>query len=119
FVWSTSRHGCAARSAECERVSFHAQVDELDLKQPIGNGLGLSDQLIQSLFGDRSVALIVDIGPVSSTRRPSIKEHAKPHGSPSRCRSHDEMQIAGVEAIYDPPVGLVQHAGLPLDAPIA
>ena len=35
-----------------------------------------------------------------------------------RCWSHDEMKIAGVKAVRDPPVGLVQHSGLFLHRPI-
>jgi hypothetical protein len=50
----------------------------------------LPDQLIQSLFGNRAVALVVYISPVSSARRPPIDEHAKSDGRPSRCRSHDD-----------------------------
>src|SRR4029453_7132731 len=42
---------------------------------------------------------------------------AKAHGSSSRCRSHDEMKIAGVKAVRDPPVDLVQRSGLFLHRP--
>jgi len=48
----------------------------------------------------------------------AVNEDAKPHGGLSRCRSHDQMQIAGVEAVRDTPVGRVQHCGLPLHRPI-
>ena len=79
----------------------------------------MPDQLIQPLFGNRAVALVVDVDSVRSARRLSIDEHAKSHGGSSRCRSHDEMKIAGVKAVRDPPVGLVQHSGLFLHRPIA
>jgi hypothetical protein len=39
---------------------------------------------------------------ISGARRLSIDEHAKSHGSSSRCRSHDEMKIAGVTEVTDP-----------------
>src|ERR687885_2529487 len=107
-------HGSAKR----ERKSLHARREKLDLELSISDGLRLSDQLIQTLFGNRAVALFVDVDSVSSARRPSIDEHPKSHGSSSRCRSHDQMKIAGVKAIYDPPVGLVQHGGLFLHRPI-
>jgi hypothetical protein len=56
-------------------------------------GFGWSDQLIQPLFGNRTVA-VVNVNSVSSARRLSIDEHAKSHGGSSRCRSHDELIVA-------------------------
>src|SRR5829696_10436528 len=106
-------------SAERERISLHSRLEKLDLELSISDGLRLSDQLIQPLFANRTVALVVNVDSVSSARRPSIDEHAKSHGRSSRCRSHDEMKIAGVKVIRDPPVGLVQHSGLLLYGPIA
>jgi hypothetical protein len=44
--------------------------------------------------------------------RLSIDEHAKAHGSAWRCRPHDEMKIAGMKAVCDPAVGVVQRCGL-------
>src|SRR5258708_30747069 len=105
-------------SAECERKSPHARIEKLDLELAISNGLRLSDQLIEPLLGHRAVALVVNVDSVSSARRLSIDEHAKAHGSSSRCRSHDQMKIAGVKAIHDAPVGFVQHRGLSLHRPI-
>src|SRR5258708_38417808 len=105
-------------SAERERESLHARIEKLDLELSISNGPRLSDQLIQPLFGNRAVALVVNVNSVSSARRLSIDEHAKSHGSSSRRRSHDEMKIAGMKAVRDPSVGLVQHGGLFLHRPI-
>src|SRR5215213_11426610 len=105
-------------SAERERKSLHPRIEKRDLELSISDGLRLSDQLIQSLFGNRAVALVVNVNSVSSARGLSIEEHAKSHGSSSRCRSHDEMEIAGVKAVRDPPVSLVQHGGLFLHRPI-
>ena len=62
----------ASRSAKREREGLHARIEKLDLEQSIGDGLGLSDQLIQPLFGNRAVALVVDVDAVSSARRLSI-----------------------------------------------
>src|SRR5215216_424125 len=89
-------------SAEREDKSFHAWVEELDLELSISDGLRLSDQLIQPLFANRAVSLLVNVDSMSSARRLPIDEHAKSHGSSSRCGSHDEMQIAGVKAVRDP-----------------
>src|SRR4030095_12138805 len=66
----------------------------------------------------RAVSFVANVNSVSSARRLSIDEHAKAHGSSSRCRSHDEMKIAGMKAVRDPPVGLVQDSGLFLHRPI-
>ena len=67
----------------------------------------------------RAVALVVDVNAVRGARRLSIDEHAKSHGRSPRRRSHDEMKIAGVKAVRDPPVGLVQHGGLLPHRPLA
>src|SRR5258706_6957023 len=91
--------------AEGERVRLHARIEKRDLEQSISDGLRLSNELIQPLFAHDAVTLLVNIASVSSVWRLSVNEHAKPHGGSSRCRSHDQMQIAGVEAVGDLPVG--------------
>ena len=70
--------------AEGERKSLHARIEKLDLELSISNGLRLSDQLIQPLFANRAVALVVNVNSVSSARRLSIEEHAKSHGESPR-----------------------------------
>src|SRR5260370_15942490 len=101
-------------SAERERKSLHARIEKLDLELSISNGLRLPDQLIQPLVSRRAAAPLVNVNSVSSARRLSIAEHAKAHGRSPRRWSHDQMQIAAVKAVRDPPVGLVQHRGLSL-----
>ena len=44
-------------SAERESKSLHARIEKLDLELAIGDRPGLSDQLIQPLFGHGAVAL--------------------------------------------------------------
>ena len=44
-------------------------IEKLDLELSISNRLRLSDQLIQPLFGNRAVALVVNVNSVSSPRR--------------------------------------------------
>jgi hypothetical protein len=39
-------------SAERERERLHARIEEFDLELTLGDGSGLSDQLVQSLLGD-------------------------------------------------------------------
>src|SRR5437588_9770754 len=106
------------RLAERERERLHARIEKLDLELAISNVPRLADQLIQPLLDNRAVALVVNITSVSSARSLSIDEHAKAHGRSSRCRSHDEMEIAGVKAVRDPPVGRVQHRSPSLHRPL-
>src|SRR6266508_1325716 len=73
-------------STEGKRKSLHARIEKLDLELSISDGLRLSDQLIQPLFGHRAVALVVNVNSVRSARRLSIDEHAKAHGPSSRRR---------------------------------
>jgi hypothetical protein len=87
-------------------------------KLSISDWLRLSDQLIQPRLCNGADALVVYVNSASSAGRLSIDEHAKSHGSSSRCRSHDEMKIAGLKAVRDPPVRLVQHSGMFLHRPI-
>src|SRR5215210_4462102 len=101
-------------SAERERKSLHPRIEKLDLELLISDVLGLSDQLVQPLFANRAVTLVLNVNSVSSVRRLSIDEHAKSHGRSSRCRSHDKMKTARVKAVRDPPVGLIQYSGLSL-----
>ena len=89
--------------------SLHARIEKLDFELAIGDGLRLPDQLVQPLLGHRAVALLVDVDAVSRARRLSIDQHAKSHGRSRRCRTHDEMKIAGVKAVRDASVGLVQQ----------
>src|SRR6185295_1383975 len=66
-------------SAERERVRLHAGVQELDLELAIGDGLGLSDHLVQPLLGHRAVASLVNVDAVGRARRLSVDQHAKPY----------------------------------------
>src|SRR5437870_2641559 len=111
-------HDSSTRSAERERKSLHARIEELDLELSVSDGVRLSDQLIEPLFANRAVALVVDVDSVSSAWRLSIDEHAKSHGSSSYRRSHDEMKVAGVKTVRDPPAGLVQHDSVFLHRPV-
>jgi hypothetical protein len=62
----------ARYSAEGERESLRARVEKLYLETSVGDGLRLSDQLIQTLLSNSSVALLVNVNAVSSARRLSV-----------------------------------------------
>src|SRR4029453_1610216 len=99
-------------SPEREWESLHSRAKKLDFELAIGDRLRLPDQLVETLFGPRTVALGVDVEPVGRAWRLSIDQHAKTHGRPWRCRAHDEMQIAGVKAVRDASIGLVHDGGI-------
>src|SRR5712675_1443653 len=109
-------------SAKRERKNLHARIEKLDLELAIGDGFRLSDQLVQTLFGHRALALFVNVNSVSRAWRLSIDQHAKSHRRswrcraqccrPRCCRTHDEMKIAGVKTIRDTSIGLVQRSGI-------
>src|SRR5215211_34902 len=105
--------------AEGEGVGLDTWVEEGDLEGVVADGAGLADELVQPRFGGRAVALVVHVGAVGGARRLPVDEHVEPHGGPSCCRSHGQVQVAGVEAVDDPPLGLVEHDGLWLHRPVA
>src|SRR5215211_4806273 len=104
--------------AEGEGVGLDAWVEEGDLEGAVAYGAGLADELVQAWFGDGAVALIVDVGSVGGTHGLAVQVHAEPHRCPWGSRSHDQVQVAGVEAVGDAPVGLVEHDRLPPDRPV-
>jgi hypothetical protein len=104
--------------AEGEGVGLDARVEEGDLEGALADRARLADELVEPRFGDRAVALVVDVDAVRGARRLPVEPHAEPHGRPPCCRSHDQMEVAGVEAVGDPPVGSVQHDGLSVNRPV-
>lgn len=106
-------------SAEREVKCLRARIKELDLKLAIGDWPGLPNELVWALFDDCTVALAVDVSSVSDVRRLSIEEHAISRGSSARCRAHHQIHITRMEAICDPPMGLVRNNGLFPNLPIA
>src|SRR3989442_2389432 len=70
-------HDSSTGSAERERKRLHARIEELNLELSVSDGGRMSDQLIQPLFCNRAVALVVDVDPVGSAWRLSMDEHAK------------------------------------------
>src|SRR5262249_34220218 len=107
------------RSPECEHEHLYPWIKKLDLELSISDRLGLSNQLIHALFADAADATFVDVDSVGGTRLLSIDEDSKPHRSPLDRRSHHQMQIACVEAIPDPPIGVVEYGRLLSDRPDA
>jgi hypothetical protein len=84
--------------AECKYVCLDAGCEEGDLERAVGDGSRLANQLIEPLLGDGSTALFVNVESVSVARRFTIDEYAERHRGTLRTRSHDEVNVAGVEA---------------------
>jgi len=74
-------------SSERECESLDARTENLDFELSIGDGLRLSDPLVQPLLGNRAVTLFVNVNSVSRAWRPSIDQHAKFHGRSWRRRT--------------------------------
>ena len=66
------RHGDKTASPKRERKRLHTGIKELDLKLPIGDRSRLSNQLIQTLIGERAFTLVVYVTSMVPARRLSI-----------------------------------------------
>ena len=64
-------------SAKREAVACSARRRELDLEPSLGDGQRLTNQLVQPLFGERAIALYVNVEAVRSAWRIAIDQHAK------------------------------------------
>src|SRR5829696_3524457 len=109
----------ATESSEREAIGLHARTEILDLEQSIGYGLRLSDQLVQPLFANRAVAMLINLGSVGGARRLSVDEHAKRHRRTPLGRPHHEVHVTRVEPDRDPSWRLLEHRrvlGEPPDA---
>ncbi len=104
--------GTRRESPEREIKRRNAWIEKFDLEVSVRDGHRLSDQLIQARFGNRAIALPVDVNSVSGAWRLSIDQHAKAHRSSARRWSQDEIEVAGMKAVSDPPLGLVEYDGL-------
>src|SRR5919112_4982155 len=104
--------------AEGEGVGLDTGIREGDLEGALGDGAGLADQLVQPRVGDHAMALVVEVGAVGGARGLVVDPHLEPYRRPPCRRGHDQVQVAGVEAGGDPPLGLVEHDGLPLYRPV-
>jgi hypothetical protein len=93
-------------------------IEKLDLELSIGDRSRFSNQLIQALLRDRAVTLGAYITSMACAWRLSIDEHSKRDGSSARGWSHDEVEIARMKSVCDPPAGGVHHGSLCLHRPL-
>ena len=106
-------------SAEREAVRLHARIEELDLEQAVDDRPRLADQLVRALLGDDPAASGLHVAPLSSSRDLAIEEDPERDGRAFGRRTHDEVEIAGVELEGEPSAGLVQDRGVSGDGPVA
>jgi hypothetical protein len=64
-------------SAEGERVSPDAWIQELDRKRPLGNGPALPDELVKPLLGDSPSPIDIDIRSVTVTGSRAVDRDAE------------------------------------------
>ena len=80
---------------------------------PVGDLPRLADQLVHPLLAHHAVAFGIDVAPVRIARWLPVDAHPEPHRRIPRRRAHDEIHVAGMEAVGNPPVGRVQRAARP------
>src|SRR5262249_32450993 len=102
--------------AEREAERGRAGIEDLDLEQPVGDGTGLPDELVEPWLHDNAVPVGVDVETVRVARRGSVETHAELRRT-GRGRHEDQMEIARVEAVRDAPVRRVAHRFFPADGP--
>ena len=104
--------------AEGEGVRVEAGVEEGDLDGALGDRWGWRIELVEPRFGDRALALLVDVEPVRCPGRPAVEADPEPYWSVAFGRSHDDVHVPGVEAVGDRSLRRVEHDGLPLHRPV-
>src|SRR6266498_2170050 len=100
--------------AEGERVGLGARVEEGGLEGAVSDGAGLADELVHPLVREGAV----DVGPVRLAGWLPVEQDAEPHRGCWCCWSHDQVEVAGVEAAGDLPVRRVERDGLLLHGPV-
>ena len=98
--------------------SLHSRVEELDGEIPVDDRPWLADQLVHSLFTALTIALFVNVDPVSGAGSVSIDEYPKPNGVSGFRGPHDEVNVAGMEVVSDPTTGLVEGGSLFSQGPV-
>jgi hypothetical protein len=110
-------YGRGCPSPEREREHLHTGIEELDLELSFSDRPRLPNRLIQALLGHCAATLVIDVTSMACARRVSIDEHAKRNGSSVRGWPHDEVEIARMKTVGDPPARSVQHGRLCLQCP--
>jgi hypothetical protein len=97
----------SAQSAESEVEGFGAGVEKLDLELAIGDLSCLPDELVEPLFDNDAVSLIVDVCAVCRRWWMSIEKYSKANRLPLNRRTHDQIEIPGMKLVRDSTVALI------------
>src|SRR4051794_26299342 len=92
-----TRPDVSRESAKREAIRLHVGAEELDLEQAVGDPPGLPNQLVGALVPDDPRAVRRHIAPVRALRNLAIEEDPERDGGARGRRTHDEVEIAGVE----------------------
>src|SRR5581483_724044 len=111
------RRHAMLRSAERERKDLCSRIEELHLESAIDDGLPLPDELIQPRLPDCTHPFRVDVDTVGGARRLAVDEDAEPDRRIPRRRRHDEIDVAGMEAVRDAAAPIGGYGGLAADRP--
>jgi hypothetical protein len=99
------RHGLP----KCKVKDSDTRPKKLNFKLPISDRSGLSDQLVHPWLGNGASALLVNVEAMSVTWGAAIDEHVESHRTTSGRGTHDQIDIAGVKAVHEPPVVRVRN----------
>src|SRR6185437_8037784 len=111
-----SAKASASSLPEGEGEGLHAGIEELDLEGAVFNRPLLAHQLIEAMKRDRAQALSVGVGAMVRARGGAVNGDLEADGLAVR-RAQHQVEIPGVEAIDDRPVGLFQNRHLRADFP--
>ncbi len=98
---------------------MYAGIKKADFECVVANGARLADELVEPLCGHGTVAIGIGIGPMSVTGRLAIDGHLEAHRFAVGTRAEHQMQIAGMEAVVDATVLVVQRGLLGSNSPVA
>src|SRR5215469_13858639 len=104
---------------EGEAVSLSARIDEGDLEGAVGDRARLTDELVNALLRDSAASGAVDVGPVTVARWLPVEQDAHAHWGCERSRSHDQIEVASVEAAGDLAARRVERGRLCLHRPVS
>src|ERR1700722_14522329 len=96
------------RSAKREVENLGGAIEKLDVDGPVRNGIRLADQLIHPGFARSPDTLLVYVKPMRGSWRCAVNSDPESDGAALLRCTHDEIYIARVKPVYDPPTGPVE-----------
>jgi hypothetical protein len=94
---------------KCKVKDGDTRPKKLNLKLPISDCSGLSDQLVHPWLGNGASALLVNVEAMSVVWGAAIDQYVESHRTAIGRGTQDQIDIAGVKAVHEPPVGRVRN----------